>query len=405
MGGRYIFAIDIGSYSLKGLVVMLNPKRDALELVAKVEAPAAGVKGGVIVDIDDAVQAVGGLVDQVEATMEREMKEAVVTVGGPYLETRFAKGTVVVSRADEEIGKEDVERAMQAAEATMLPQNRMLLHAIPRSYLIDEADRVKDPVGMQGTRLSCEALLIDTFSPSVKQLQKTFSVIGVAPSSIVASVLAGSWATVPKKERDIGVCAIDLGSETTTLTVFEDGELLHAHVIPLGSRHVTADIATALKIHFDAAEKIKLAVGHASPNQVPKKEMIPLSQFIDGEEEAISRKYIADIIEARISEIFELVVSELKKMNRSGKLPGGAIIFGGGARIPGIVELAKRELKLSSRLANLDHYRKIFPEGVAMQFFPACGLILWSLDSMLGQRRERRSPWDMVKGLFKAFLP
>ncbi|MFN7088208.1 MAG: cell division protein FtsA [Candidatus Paceibacteria bacterium] len=406
MPSRTIFAIDAGSHSLKGLAANINPKKEAIEILAKVEAPSSGIKNGLVVDVDDASRAISLLIDQLEAILERDIKEVVVSVGGPQIETRFVKGTVVVSRADEEIGKEDVERAIQAAESTSLPQNRILLHIIPRSFLIDEQDRVKDPIGMRGTRLSCEALVIDTLSPTIRQLEKCFNAIGVIPSSMVSSILAGSWATVPKKERDLGVCAIDLGAETTTMTVFEEGQLIHANIIPIGSRHVTGDIASALKIHFDDAEKIKLGAGHAFPGHVSRKDTVQLSDFVSGAQESISKRYLAEIIEARIAEIFELVVAELKRINRIGKLPGGAILFGGGSKIPDIDSLAKHELKLASRIANLEHYRKLFPEGIEIQYYQACGLVLWAADSILNLRKQQeRGFFRALKHLFRAFLP
>jgi len=405
MATKTIFAIDIGSATLKALVADVNLRKEALAIVAKVEVPSAGIKRGVIEDVDEAVRSFGTLLDEVEAIIERELKEAVVTVGGPQLETRFAKGTVVVSRADEEIGREDVQRAIQAIQTTALPQNRVLLHVIPRIYLIDEKDRVKDPVGMQGTRLSAEALLIEVLAHQVRNINKCLGVVGLSPTLMVASVLAGSRATIPKKESDLGVCAIDLGAETTSLAVFEDGDLIHTAIIPVGSRHISGDLATALKINFDLADKVKVQAGHALASHVSKKEMVALADFLEGEEEKISRRYLADVVEARLSEIFDLVAEELKKINRYAKLPGGAVLFGGGAKIPGVETLARRTLRLPARLATLDHYRKLFPEGLEIQFYPACGLLLWSLDSLFGNRRDGGGALSSVKKFFRVFLP
>lgn len=404
MGARTIFGIDIGTASIKGLVAEVHPRKEALELVAKVEVPSQGVKKGMVFDVDDTARSLGVLLDEVESLLEREIKEVMVTIGGPQLQVRQAKGTVVVSRADEEIGKEDVARAIQAVHAASVPQNRTLLHVIPKSFLIDESDRVRDPIGMQGTRLSAEALLVDIFAQPVKNLQKVLSVVGLTPILMVGSILAGGRATVPKKERDLGVLAIDLGAETTSCAVFEDGDLIQTHIIPLGSQHVTGDLATALKVHFDVAEGIKVSSGHALPGKIPKKEMIPLSAFVEGEDDRISRRYIAEVIEARLTEIFGFVQEELKRLNLHGKLPGGVILFGGGARVPGIEILAKRELKLPARLATLEHYRKLFPEGVEIQFYPACGLLLWMMDQMFG-RQKRGSALGVFKNLFKVFLP
>lgn len=405
MTSQTIFAIDIGSAAIKGLVVGINPKKEALEVLAKAEVPAFGVKKGVVFDVDDAARSLGLLVDQIEATLEKELKEVIVSIGGPHLELRDSRAAVVVSRADEEIGKEDVERVLQAVEANALPQNRILLHVIPHHYVIDEADRVKDPVGMQGTRLSAEASVIDAFSLPIKNIQKSLHAIGLSPTLLVASILAGSRAAIPKKERELGVMAIDLGAETTSLAVFEDGELVHTAVIPLGSRNISGDVATTLKVHFDGAEKMKIFAGQALANVVSKKDMIALSEYFENEDEVVSKRYLAEVIEARLSEIFDLAGQELRKVNRSGKLPGGVILYGGGARIPGVVQLAKRELKLPTRLANLEHSRKLFGDDIDLQFYPVCGLVLWALDSMGGRRQSQTGPLDMMKRVLKSFLP
>jgi cell division protein FtsA len=404
MAAKQIFAIDIGTATIKGAVVGVNPKKGAVEILAHREVFSRGVKRGVIHDVDDAARALGELVDQIEAVVERNMESAVVAIGGPHLATRFAKGTIVVSRADEEIGKEDVERAEKAMETTLLPQNREIIHVIPRTYLVDEVDRVKDPVGMQGTRLTAEGLIIDDFTPALRNVRKCLSVVGVEPALFVASPLAVARAVLSKRDMELGACALDIGAETTSLAVFEDGDLLHLAVIPLGSANISGDIAAALKIHFDFAEQIKIAAGHAVASQVSKKEMIALSEFIEAEKEAVSKKYLAEIIEARLSEILSLVADELKKIGRGTKFPAGVVLAGGGTRLGGIEVLTRHELKLPAKIASLDHYRKIFPEALGAQFYSISGLILWQLDEA-GPLREKKGPLAALKKVFDIFLP
>lgn len=401
---KLLTALDLGTSTFKAVVAEITPKKGALQILAQLEVTAQGVKRGTVYDVDDASRALAEVVEQAEGMIARDIEEVLTTIGGPHLETRFSRGTIVASRADGEISQEDVDRAVQQAEAVPMAQNRVLLHVIPKEFFIDGVGGVKDPVGMQGVRLEVESLLIDAFGPALKTMQKCFDAIGVKPSLIVASPLAASRAVMTKRDRELGSVAIDIGADTTNIAVFEEGDLLHTAVLPLGSAHVTNDLAIALKTPVEIAEKVKVEAGYAIASSLSRREMVALAQFIEGEDETVARRYLADIIEARLAEIFSMVNDQLRKIDRFSKLPGGAVLAGGGARIPGIQELAKRELKLSARIASLEHHRKILPQNIGIQFYPACGLLLWALDSYGGRGREK-GLFGLAKNIFKIFLP
>lgn len=402
---KLLTALDLGGAAFKAVVAEFSPKKGAVQVLAQLEVPSAGVKRGVIYDVDEAVRALGELLDQAEGMINRDIEEVLTTIGGPHLETHFSRGTVVVSRADGKISQEDVERSIQQSETMALPQNRTLLHVVPREFFVDGVGGVKDPVDMQGVRLEVDSLLIDAFGPAIKVMQKCFEGAGIKPTLVVASPLATSRAILSKRDRELGSVAIDIGSDTTSIAVFEDGDLLHVAVLPIGSAYVTKDLALALKTPVEIAERIKIEAGYAVSRGISKREMVGLAQFIEGADENVARRYLADIIEARLAEIFSMVNDNLRQIDRFSKLPGGAVLAGGGSRIPGIKDLAKRELKLPTRLATLDHHRKVLPQNIGIQFYPACGLLLWEMDSYEGKGRAKRGLLGIAKNIFKIFTP
>ncbi len=407
MSQNLFFALDIGSRSTKGVLANIDAKNKVVDIVARAEARSQGVRRGIIFDVEDASRSIGDVLRQLEEASKKEINQVNVLLGGPCLETRFAKGSIVISRPDEEIGKEDERRIQETVESLPSPQNRTVLHVIPRYYTIDDIDRVKQVVGMQGSRLALEATVIDVFSQAILGLNKSLSIVGLHTGLIAANPLATAKALIPKRDREEGVCAIDFGAETTSITVFEEDNLIYLSVIPLGSQNITNDIANALQIHFDTAERVKIGFGQALASKTSKKDEIELSQFSDGEETVVSKKYLAEIIEARTSEILDFVNDELKKLGKAGRLPAGAVIYGGGSHLPHLNQLVKKELKLSVRKANLDHLKNYFPEDVPPQFFGAYGLVLWQLDSVFGSRTDSFGSGlsGFAKKLWDIFVP
>ncbi len=407
MNSKTVFALDIGSSSLKGLVAAIHPKQTSVDILAQARVKASGIRRGIIFDVEDAARSLSELLNELEGMYKHEISDVHVMIGGPCLETRFAKGNILVSRPDEQIGQEDINRMYDTIQTLPAPQNRTVLHVIPQSFIIDEVDRVKTPLGMQGNRLSLEATVIDVFNQAFISLQKVFNVVGLRPVSTVAHPLASAKALLPKRDREQGVCAIDFGAETTSLSVFEDDELRHLAVIPLGSQNITNDIANALRIHFDSAERIKIGFGSALASKVNKKDMVDLSQFIEGEEATVSRKYIADIVEARLSEILDFVNDELKKLGKAGKLPAGAVLYGGGSDLPFIKDMVKRDLKLSVRKADLSHYNRLFHEEMPTDMFGAYSMLVWLFDSVAGVEHQayQKGISGLLRRVMDTFLP
>ena len=313
------------------------------------------------------------------------------------------------------ISENDILRVIDASQAISIPQNREVLHVFPKSFTLDGQTGIKDPLGMSGIRLEVDTIIVQGGLPFVKNLTRAVMQAGLEIDDLVLSSVAASEATLSKRQKDLGVCLVDLGAGTTGVAVYEEGDLLHTYVLPVGSQHITNDIAIGLRCSIETAEKVKLQFGHSDPKAIEKHEEIDLSKIDASEEETTMRHYVVEIIEARLEEIFDLVNAELKKINRDGKLPSGVVLSGGGSRLPGVVEFAKKRLRLPVTLGRPQTVHTVIDRVDDPTFATATGLVLWggkfggsgSAGSLRGAMKNvlNSRNFDKVKKWFKSFLP
>lgn len=411
-----IAAIDIGSTTVRVVVAVFSGANARPQIVGLGEAPAGGMRRGVIVEIEEVVKSIRLAKEQAERASSVKIESAYVSVGGGQIASRASKGVVAVSRADEEITEHDVTRVINAATAVSLPPNREIIHVIPRWFSVDAESGVFDPVGMRGIRLEVDALIVDCTTQLLRNIEKCMNEVGIEITETVLDVLASSRSSLAKRQRDIGVALLDIGGAKTGFVVFEDGNLVHTAMLPVGSNHITNDIAIGLKTGVEVAERIKREYGSCLPQEIGKKDIVEFSKVAHDEVGVFSRREVAEIIEARVSELFNLANKELKAIHYESLLPGGVVLVGGGAKIPGMVDIAKKELKLPAQIG--------FPldvDGVVdaiddPAYATAVGLVLWGRDleerrkngsvSLFSPRRgggsTRGGRW---KKFFKAFLP
>lgn len=408
MAENIITGFDLGSSTIRIAVGRVSPVGE-IEILGVVESPSEGVAKGVISDPEDTISSVSQAIDKIERTVGLSINHAYVSVSGSQIISQEARGVIAVSRADGEIRKDDVDRVLAAAQSAATPPNYEVLHTIPRSFTVDNQANIKDPIGMTGVRIEVEAQIILGLSSRIKNLKKSLYRAGVNEDELVFVPLACPQAILNKRQKDLGVAVVNIGSSTTALSVFEEGDLLMTKILPIGSRYITSDVAIGLRIPIDLAEAIKIKSGSAYTGPVNKQEVINLKDFSGKEEGVVSRREVAEIIEARCEEIFKLVDKELKSINRSGKLPGGAVLTGGGAKLPGLVELAKKNLKLPASLG--------VPIGVTSQteqvfdpgFSTAVGLILWGKQMHVAPQKKasniKFAGSGFLKKVFKNLLP
>jgi len=371
--------------------------------------PCAGLRRGIVVDIEETVSAISAALEEAERMSGFMIDSAVVGVGGVHIESEDSKGIIAVSKADGEITEEDVKRVVEAARTVSLPPNREILHVIPKGFIVDGEEGIKDPVGMSGIRLEVEAHVIGVATGAIKNLTKCVYQAGISIDDLVYAPLALSKLLLSKKQKDTGVLLLDFGAGTTSISVFEEGTMIYSNVLPIGSSHITNDIAIGLRTSLDIAERVKKEYGLCDPSQVAEKEAIDLSKIDKTGEGEVSRKYVAEIIEARISELFSMVRDELRKIQRDGMLPAGVVLTGGGSQLNGLVDATKEHLRLPAQIGlpvvSLSGMVDKIEKPVYAQ---AVGLMLWGIEEAPHfslKRLNLKNLPQKIKDFIKQFLP
>ena len=386
MINEIITGLDIGSSAIRIVVGQKDAPDTKLRIVGAAEVPSAGVNKGVITSIDDASDAISACLEKAERMVGIPLDQSWVNISGPNILSQTSKGVVAVAKVDGEIREEDVERAIEAARTVVSPPNYEILHVIPKTFTVDGQEGIKDPVGMTGIRLEVDTQIIQGLSSQIKNLTKCVYKTGLDIEDLVFSILATSEAVATARQKELGTVVINIGSSTTSLVVFEEGDVVHTAVLPIGGDHITADIAIGLRISIDTAERIKVECGSALPKGFDKKDEINLEEF-GAEEGNISLRYVAEIIEARVEEIFEKIDNELKKVDRSGLLPAGAILTGGSVKLQGIIEVAKNKLRLPATIGQASNIMSAIDKINDVSFTTAIGLMVWG-EQILSQNKS-----------------
>jgi len=345
MRAKGVIGIDIGTESIKAVALEIVPGENSARVVGVGAALTKGVKKGAVMEPEETAKALKEAVVTLEKSTGIKSGDIYVGIGGNGLSSQKSKGLVAVSRADSEITKEDAARAVGASETNLTRlQNREILHKFPVLFRIDNETIAHDPVGLVGVRLEAEVLFISSFSQNLKNAIKALEEADIYIEEIIANPLAAARAVLEPREKEVGVMLLDLGASTTSVILFEEGLPYSLEVFTFGSSHITQDIAMGFRVTLEEAEKIKINHGAIRYENASFKKL----DLVYGN---YSKKKLAEIIEARLDDIFELVEKHLKKVERAGLLPGGVVIVGGGANLPGIEEFAKERLRLHARVA------------------------------------------------------
>lgn len=414
--GDIICGLDVGSTTIRLVIGELvddgTGEQRNLHIIGVSESAASGINKGVVTSIEDAVTSLTSCLEKGERMAGIPLERAYVSISGAHILSQPSKGVIAVSKANGEINEDDIERVIEAAQAVATPPNYEILHVIPRAYTVDNQSNIKDPVGMTGVRLEVDAQIVQGLSSQIKNLTKAVYRTGLDIEDLVFGGLASAESTLDKQQKELGVAVVNIGGATTSLVVIEEGDVLHTAVLPIGAGHITSDIAIGLRTSIEVAEQVKVQYGTALPNTVDKKELIDLVEFQEGESQMVSRKQVAEIIEARIEEIFKLVNKELKKINRSGLLPAGIILTGGGARLTGIVDVAKREFRLPASIGTPRELTTAIEKVNDPMFSVAVGLLMWGAQMQQGAPSRKLPDFsnlnevkDKVKGWIKSLIP
>ncbi len=349
---QLVVGLDVGTYLTKIAVAkQLRPDKEP-SVIALGTTLSEGLRRGSVVDIHDATRSIVVALEQAAKMIEEDISQVIVSINGDHLGCVNTAGKVAVSRADGEVTQEDLERVISNATPGASSPNKSVIDVIPKNFILDEESGIKNPIGMNGIRLEVEALLLEGGTSAMKNTDKCVEAAKLDIQHHMIGPIAAAQSVLTKKQKELGVMVLDLGAETTSLAVYEEGKLVHVSVIPLGSGHVTRDLAVGMRTSMEVAEKVKVKYGIALESALGAggKTQIDLAKLHEEEVGVFPISYIADIIEARLKEIFEQVRSELKSIQREGLLPAGVVLVGGGANIQSVVDLGKRELRLPVKI-------------------------------------------------------
>ncbi len=331
-----------------------------------------GVRKGAIVDIDATVQSIRKAIDQAERMTGYQINEVVLGVPANQTMLQLVKGVVAVNSENREITDDDLDRVVESAQVMSIPPERELVNIIPRQFIVDNLDEIKDPRGMIGIRLEMDATMITTSKTLLHNVLRCVERAGLSIREIYLQPLAAGFFALTEDEKNQGTAFIDVGGGSTTITVFEEGLLTHTGVIPVGGDHITKDISIVLKTPTEQAEQIKHQFGHAFYDDASDDELFEVPVVGTDSTDQYSQRYISEIIGARLEELFELVIDELARLGVRD-LPGGVVLTGGVAKLEGIAQLARQILQTRVRIYTPDYIGVREPS-----FTTAVGLIRYA---------------------------
>ena len=374
---RYAVGLDIGTTYVRAVVGHVDGPDTKPTIIGVGVEPNNGMRKGTVVNLVSTAQAIDKALETAERMSGHQINDATVSVNGSHVVGMSSKGVIAVGH---EISDVDLDRVEEAATVVQLPANREILEVTPRSYQLDGQDNIKDPIGMTGVRLEVDAHVITALGPHLKNLAKACEMTETHINQRVLSGLAAARAVVSQQQMENGVVLVDIGGTTTNIIVFEEGDLQHVAVLPVGSVNITNDLAIGLKTDLDVAEKVKVdhAVAVATAHKNSSKKAVVK---VDKTSYEFDVEDIDMIVDARLEEIFELVQKELKSIGRASKLPGGVVLTGAGSLMPGIADYAKHALQLSARVGMPSGYGGVVDQIESPAFAAAIGLMLVDLSA------------------------
>jgi cell division protein FtsA len=428
---RIISGIDIGSSKVCTIIASQNPD-GPLSIIGVSTVPSKGIKKGVVVDIDQAVEAIAESLEGAERMAGYTVASAFVTVNGNHITSLNSHGVVAISSPDGEISQSDIQRVTEAARAISIPSSREIIHVVPKNFIVDTQEGVHDPAGMSGVRLEVETHIISGAAMTMRNLVRCVQQVGVEVEDLVFTGLASAESTLTDTEKELGVVLLDIGGGTTNMTLYLDGAVAYSAVLAVGGKNITNDIAIGLRVSLEDAEKIKMFISrYREPSRMNvssseektakqaredaiKEDALDITDLRIGELKTISRKFVVEgIIRPRLREIFDLVAIEIKKSGYAGLLPAGIVLCGGASQTVGMAETIKDSLRVPVRIAQPKGASGLIEEVTSPAYAASVGTIIYG-SHVAGD--GKRGP--MLKGLpgvggifgklgsfFKGFMP
>ncbi len=412
--GKIIVGIDVGTYKIVTVIAKIT--ENIINVLGASEVKSLGIRKGQVVDIEEAVGAINTSLEAAERMAGYSASRVLVSLGGSQIECQNSRGVVAVSAPEGEITPSDLGRVIDAAKAVSIPSTREIIHVLPRSFVVDGQEGIKDPVGMSGTRLEVDTHIVTANSVSIRNLEKAFSEVGVDVDSFAFSGYASSLAVLSDTERELGVVLVDIGAGTTDISIYVEGAVAYSSVLAIGARHVTNDLAIGLRLSIESAEKIKLFLSQDPTKRQgiradeldddkakegrPSDEIDLSSLNLSEDIRKVSQKTLVDgIIKPRLNEICAMIGLEIKKSGFGGQTPAGIVLTGGGALTVGIKESARRTLAMPVRIGLPTNVKGIIDEVQHPAFSTAIGLVEYGAHNAPAKSSNFKFSMPMPSGL------
>ncbi len=389
MANTVVAALDVGSHKITSAIAALETSQ-APQVIGFAAYPSKGIKKGMIVNIEEAIGSIASSLEAAERMAGLTVSSVYVSINGKHITSTNNRGVVAV--AQDEITPDDIFRAIESARTVSIPPSREILHVIPRQFSVDTQGGIKDPVGMTGTRLEVDAHIISATTTALHNLVKVVQQLGLKVEDIVFSGWASSLATLTSTEKELGVMLLDIGGGTTSIATFVEDAITYSGSVPFGGSNITSDLAIGLRMSIEDAERLKISADSLLKNSHDKnkREKVPegkakvTNELIDVSElniegvKTVSKKLFEEIIEARMSEIFDLVLSQIEQSRNEARLPAGVVITGATALLPGITGIAKKVLGVPARVGYPNGLGGLVEELNNPAFSVAQGLIIYA---------------------------
>ncbi len=390
-------AIDVGSAKTCALVAEMTDSGPRYRGHGVCES--RGSRKGVIVDLEKAVVSVQKAVEEAEQSAGVAVERAMVGVAGAHVRGVNSRGGISVGRS-REITREDVRAAIERARSITLPEDREILHLLPQQFILDEQGSIRDPAGMLGSKLEVQVHVVTAASTAAQNIITALNRAGIHVDDTVFEPLAAADACLKNDERELGVCLADVGAGSTDLLVFHEGAVVHSGVVPIGGDHFTSDVAVGLRTPLADAEKIKKLFGCAVVTKVPEQNEIEVPAVGDRPSRLMGQRFLAEIIEPRTRELFELMRDNLRQAGVLDLCGAGVVLTGGGSRLNGILEVAEDVLRRPARKAVPTPISKMPSQLAEPEFASSIGMILYGHRARLARGTQDSSLTSKLKALF-----
>jgi len=395
--------IDIGTSKVVAIVGEVG-QDGKINVVGLGSHPSQGLKRGVVVNIESAVQSIQNAVEEAELMAGCQIYSAFTGIAGSHIRSINSHGIVAIR--DREVTQSDVDRVIDAAKAVAIPADQKILHILPQEFIIDNQDSIREPIGMSGVRLEAKVHIVTGAVSAAQNIVKCLKRCGLVASDVVLEQFASSYSILADDEKELGVCMIDIGGGTTDIAIFTDGSIRHTAVIPIAGDQVTNDIAIALRTPTRNAEEIKLKYGCALQDLADTTQMIDIPTVGDRPGRHLSKRALAEVVEARYEELFTLVATEIRRSGLEDLIAAGIVLTGGASKVEGAQELAERVFKMPVRIGAPQHVTGLADVLNNPVYATGVGLLLYGLQQRDGQQETITQPnlkslWARMKGWFQ----